>query len=161
MTLTLKGPNAAAARMQVAAHKHKIGLSQAASATTAPAPEKIKRDPLGCLKPGVRAAADWILATWPSAFSSPRRPLAIGSGEIIMAAKPDRINAVEVSLAIGFLVRSDEYLEALSDDQSVRFTLDGSVAGAVSEADRHSAALALWRRVTLQQRTKKPEVASY
>lgn len=94
----------------------------------------------------VKEAVTWIIETWPGAFTSPRVPLAIGVGEIIIAARPDHISGAAVNRALMFLMRADEYVDACATDHAMRFDLDGEPTERVSEQDRHSASLNLHYR---------------
>lgn len=118
----------------------------ASTAPAKPAPtveERPKFDALSRLPPDVRAAVEWIKATWPAAFAAPRLPIAIGAGETILAAKPEHIDARAVGRALRFLMQDPDYLDALATDGAMRFSLDGSPAGTISPQDRHSVSMNL------------------
>ena len=78
------------------------------------------------------------------------RPFAIGSHEAwaAWAAEHDYDAAQTATLlaALGKLARSGAYRNALADDQSARYGVDGQTTGRVSEFDRHSAALLIHAR---------------
>ena len=127
--------------------KPPVAEPAAASPVAQPTREdRPKRNPLDRLPPEVRKAAEWIKETWPNAFDSPRLPIAIGSGDIILSAKPEHIDARAVGRAMNFLMRDPEYVEALATDGAMRLDLSGVKADPVSEADRQSAAMDLHSR---------------
>jgi ProQ/FINO family len=78
------------------------------------------------------------------------RPLAIGAHEAWAAWAAehgyDAAQTATLLVALGKLARSGAYRNALADDQSARYGVDGQATGRVSEFDRHSAALLIHAR---------------
>jgi ProP effector len=101
--------------------------------------------------PAVRATVEWMAKTWPAAFARPIRPLAVGAGALILAARPETIPLKLLHDALRYWVRSRHYQQALAAGVR-RVNLDGSDAGEVSQENRAEAS----RRLAMMLAKAKP-----
>ena len=102
------------------------------------------------LAEGLIAAGLTLPAPLQWALRGDVRPLAIGAHEAWAAWAGehgyDPAQTATLLVALGKLAHSGAYRNALADDQSTRYGVDGQATGRVSDFDRHSAALIIHAR---------------
>jgi ProP effector len=84
------------------------------------------------------AVRSWLAATWPTAFTWPFRPLAIGAHRAIHAARPESISAKSVYPALYSHTSTLSYLRAVANGER-RINLDGTDAGEIDEDEKSAA----------------------
>ena len=99
-------------------------------------------------KARLKAATAWLEATWPLAFRSPIRPLAVGAGEEVRAHSSGDFTADERHVALRAWTRRHDYQKAIIQRRT-RVKLDGEDGGAVTDSEREHA---LERLKTLSER---------
>lgn len=88
----------------------------------------------------VTKAREWMVATWPEVFNVMEpKPLAIGIGKLIMAARPERISYKAAKAALTGWVRQPRYRKAIAAGGQ-RFSLTGVPMGDISASDQQHAA---------------------
>ena len=88
-------------------------------------------------------------------------PLKVGIYDDLVALLPDDSNTRRAfRRAMGKYARSFRYLDAVASDSAMRHDIDGNTVGPVSELDRHSASLELYRR-TVIDRAKARKIERY
>ncbi|MBL0407523.1 ProQ/FinO family protein [Microvirga aerilata] len=79
-------------------------------------------------------------------------PLKVGIYDDLVALLPDDSNTRRAfRRAMGKYARSFRYLDAVASDNAMRHDIDGNTVGPVSELDRHSASLELYRRTVIDR----------
>jgi ProP effector len=79
-------------------------------------------------------------------------PLKVGIYDDLVALLPDDSNTRRAfRRAMGKYARSFRYLDAVASDSAMRHDIDGNTVGPVSELDRHSASLELYRRTVIDR----------
>jgi sRNA-binding protein len=79
-------------------------------------------------------------------------PLKVGIYDELVALLPeDNDTRKAFRRAMGKYARSFRYLDAVASDSAMRHDIDGNSVGPVSELDRHSASLELYRRTLIDQ----------
>ena len=89
-------------------------------------------------KARLKAASAWLEATWPLAFRSPIRPLAIGAGLEIAAHPSGGFTADERHAALRAWTGRWDYQKAITAGR-LRVKLDGTDATEVTEPEREHA----------------------
>ena len=102
-------------------------------------------------KARLKAATAWLEATWPLAFRSPIRPLAIGAGLDILAHPSGGFTADERHAAVRAWTGRWDYQKAITAGR-LRVKLDGEDGGAVTDAEREHAR----ERLKKLERRKSP-----
>jgi ProP effector len=93
----------------------------------------------------------WLRQTWPAVFTEPHKPLAIGSGRTIFAARPPELSHKAVKRALYAHCGSNAYPEAIIRSGLRRVGLDGSDAGEVTEEQRSLARQRLEKRMAKRE----------
>jgi sRNA-binding protein len=106
----------------------------AAARSTTPTPSAPEPDS----EPAVAALA-WLRAAYPAVFTT-ARPLAIGLGRAVAAARPANVAAGALKAALADWTRRPEYLKALAAPGAQRVDLAGNPIGLVTDEDRAHAA---------------------
>jgi ProP effector len=104
----------------------------------------------------LRELVQWMRETWTEAFGEPLRPLALGVGKSIAAARPAGKSQRDIEAALRIYVNRDDYLEALAREGTPRVELDGSDAGPVEESHRAHALVKLEERMAIRRGDKRP-----
>jgi ProP effector len=79
-------------------------------------------------------------------------PLKVGIYDDLYARLPDDNDTRKAfRRAMAKYTRSFRYLDAVAADCAMRYDIDGNPAGQVSELDRHSASLELYRRTVIDR----------
>jgi len=79
-------------------------------------------------------------------------PLKVGIYDDLVALLPaDNDTRKAFRRAMGKYARSFRYLDAVASDCAMRHDIDGNPVGPVSELDRHSASLELYRRTVIDR----------
>jgi sRNA-binding protein len=79
-------------------------------------------------------------------------PLKVGIYDELVALLPeDNDTRKAFRRAMGKYARSFRYLDAVASDSAMRHDIDGNPIGPVSELDRHSASLELYRRAVIDR----------
>src|SRR5215217_7038593 len=79
-------------------------------------------------------------------------PLKVGIYDDLVALLPaDSDTRKAFRRAMGKYARSFRYLDAVASDSAMRHDIDGNPVGPVSELDRHSASLELYRRTVIDR----------
>ncbi len=79
-------------------------------------------------------------------------PLKVGIYDELVALLPDDSDTRRAfRRAMGKYARSFRYLDAVASDSAMRHDIDGNSVGPVSELDRHSASLELYRRTVIDR----------
>lgn len=94
------------------------------------------------------------LAVLPRQPSDVIKPFRIGINDALMALRKPDITPSALGIAIQKYTRSTGYLLALSIDDSLRYNLDGSDAGTVSDKDRLAARDAFHQSLAKRERRK-------
>ena len=138
--------------MAVTAPKRRIITLKAkpkAPEPLAPSPSPpVSKTKLG--KEPLKAATAWLEATWPLAFRSPIRPLAIGSGEEVRALAGG-FTVGEINAALKAWTHRPDYQRAIVAGR-MRVRLDGEDGGAITEPERDHAV----ERLKKLERRKSP-----
>ncbi len=127
-----------------------MSMIQGANATGGDTGARTLRVGFQDLAEGLIAAGLALPAPLQWALRGDVRPLAIGAHEAWAAWAAehgyDAAQTATLIIALGKLARSGAYRNALADDQSARYGVDGQATGRVSEFDRRSAALMIHAR---------------
>jgi sRNA-binding protein len=109
---------------------------------------------------------DWLCAEYPKAFNLDEpKPLAIGTGNILLAALPEDIAKRDFNNAMRTYVHRARYVKAIIK-QTHRFDLQGEPAEEISETDKDSAKIAidafnaLRKAPTANTKIAKPKVVA-
>jgi sRNA-binding protein len=79
-------------------------------------------------------------------------PLKVGIYDDLVALLPEDSDTRKAfRRAMGKYARSFRYLDAVASDSAMRHDIDGNPVGPVSELDRHSASLELYRRTVIDR----------
>lgn len=79
-------------------------------------------------------------------------PLKVGIYDELVALLPDDSDTRKAfRRAMGKYARSFRYLDAVASDSAMRHNIDGNPVGPISELDRHSASLELYRRTMIDR----------
>jgi sRNA-binding protein len=73
---------------------------------------------------------------FPAVFKDPPVPLAIGVGAVLTDLTAGELAPWQVGAALRLWTRCSAYQQALAVADSIRFNLDGSLAGPVAEGHR-------------------------
>ena len=92
----------------------------------------------------ITAAVQWLVNTYPAFAQSV--PLALGSHKQTIRDKPKGISSTTLKLARKRWCECSQYLHQLTLPGAIRYNLDGTVAGAVSDEHRQKAIEALASR---------------
>lgn len=84
-------------------------------------------------------AQRWLLQQYPTVFNvfTPK-PLAIGAGKEIMSGRPDEISRMTMAHTLARWTQQPAYINAVASGD-FRYWLDGTPAGAISDAHRRHA----------------------
>jgi sRNA-binding protein len=109
---------------------------------------------------------DWLCAKYPKAFNLDEpKPLAIGTGNILLAALPEDISEKDLNNAMRTYVHRARYVKGIIK-QTHRFNLQGEPVEEISETDKDSAKIAidafntLRKASTANKKIAKPKVVA-
>ena len=101
-------------------------------------------------------ALAWLAETYPAAFGSVVRPLALGAGRLVWPeAKRRGIKRRALNAALKRHTGSLAYLDALAADGAMRFGLDGQPMGPLSAEHRAGAIEAMTKNACNQRSTAR------